>query len=119
MARMSIDESFAANRRTSETRCWSEEVERKLILMLYLPPEPAEHSCAALANEPEGSGKTYQFSVTGPLPEPPQAASAIAATAAPATALIWRTLRTTTPLSRSSPASDQTRRRSSTHGRRT
>ncbi len=88
MARMSIDESWAASRRTSETRCWSEDVERKLILMLYLPPEAAEQSDAALANEPEGSGKTYQFSVTGPLLEPPHAASAMAATAAPSTALI-------------------------------
>ena len=34
IARMSIDESLAARRRTSETRCWSDEVERKLILML-------------------------------------------------------------------------------------
>ena len=34
MARMSIDESFAASRRTSDTRCWSDEVERKLILIV-------------------------------------------------------------------------------------
>ena len=74
MARMSIEESFAASRRTSETRCWSDDVERKLILMLYSPPEALLQSAAAAANEPEGSGNTYQLSVTGPLLEEPQAA---------------------------------------------
>ena len=39
--------------------------------MLYFPPEAAEQSDAALANEPEGSGKTYQLSVTGPLLDEP------------------------------------------------
>jgi hypothetical protein len=58
-------------------------VERKLIWMLYFPPEPAEQSCAALANEPEGSGKTYQFNVTGPLLEDPQAANTIVVSPAP------------------------------------
>src|SRR5947209_1669649 len=76
MARMSIEESLAARRRTSETRCWSEEVERKLILMLYAPPEALLQSAAAVANDPDGSGKTYQLSVTGPLPDEPQPARA-------------------------------------------
>src|ERR1700734_1106363 len=64
IARMSIDESPAASRRTSETRCWSDDVERKLIAMLYLPPESFEHCWAAFANEPDGSGNTYQVRVT-------------------------------------------------------
>src|SRR5437588_10030036 len=34
IARMSIDESFAASLRTSETRCWSDAVERKLMAIL-------------------------------------------------------------------------------------
>ena len=72
---MSIDESLAASRRTSETRCWSDAVERKLILMLYFPPEALLQPAAALANDPDGSGNTYQLSVTGPLPEPPQPAN--------------------------------------------
>jgi hypothetical protein len=57
----------------------------------YAPWELAEQSAAALANEPDGSGNTYQFSVTGPLPDEPQAASAIAVTAIPNITPIWRT----------------------------
>ncbi len=67
IARMSIEESFAASRRTSDTRCWSEAVERKLIAMLYLPPDALLQALAAAANDPDGSGNTYQLSVMGPL----------------------------------------------------
>jgi hypothetical protein len=40
--------------------------------MLCLPPDTLLQSDAAVANEPQGSGNTYQLSVTGPLPEDPQ-----------------------------------------------
>ena len=69
--------------RTSDTRCWSDEVERKLILIWYWPCEAALQSDAAFANEPDGSGNTYQLSVTGPLLDDPQPAIAAAATATP------------------------------------
>ena len=75
IARMSIEESFAASLRTSDTRCPSEDVERKLILMLYLPPDCWLHCVAAAWNEPEGSGNTYQLIVTGPFFADPQAAN--------------------------------------------
>ena len=53
--------------------------------MLYLPPESLLQLAAAAANEPEGSGNTYQLMVTGPLPEPPQPASRASAATAPTT----------------------------------
>lgn len=74
---------MAARRRTSDTRCWSEEVERKLILMLYLPPDALLQSAAAVANEPDGSGNTYQLTATGPLLEEPQPTTNAATTARP------------------------------------
>src|SRR5690242_21189007 len=61
MARMSIAESFAASRRTSETRCWSDEVDSRLMLILYLPPDALVQLFAAAWNDPDGSGKTYQL----------------------------------------------------------
>jgi hypothetical protein len=67
-------------------------VERKLILIVYAPWEPALQAEAALANEPDGSGNTYQFRVTGPLLDEPQAASAIAVAAIPSRTPNWRTL---------------------------
>ncbi len=42
--------------------------------MVYLPPEAAEHCLAAAANEPEGSGKLYHWSVGVPPLELPQPA---------------------------------------------
>ncbi len=52
--------------------------------MLYLPPEALLHDAAAAANEPDGSGNTYQFNVTGPLPlEDPQPAMMAAVNTAP------------------------------------
>src|ERR1019366_4014389 len=83
IARMSIEESLAASRRTSDTRCWSDAVESRLMLIVYLPPEAALQALAAAANDPEGSGNTYQLSATGPLAlDPPHAASTIVAAAA-------------------------------------
>jgi len=80
---MSIEESLAARRLTRETLCWSDDVERKLMLILYAPCELLLHSVAAAWNEPDGSGKTYQLSVTGPLPDEPHAdRSAVAAAVA-------------------------------------
>ena len=59
-----------------------------LILMVYTTPEALLHAAAAAANEPDGSGKAYQWSVTGPLPEEPQAAiNAVIAIAATPTAI--------------------------------
>ena len=52
------------------------------MLILYLPPDALEQPAAADANEPEGSGNTYQFRVVCRLELPPQAANANAATAA-------------------------------------
>jgi hypothetical protein len=70
---MSIELSLAASRRTSWTRCESESVGSRLIAILYRPPDAAVHSAAALANDPDGSGNTYQVSVGGPeLLDPPQ-----------------------------------------------
>jgi hypothetical protein len=54
-------------------------------LIVYLPPELFAQSAAALANEPDGSGNTYQFRVTGPLLDDPQLASRTDARSAPAT----------------------------------
>jgi hypothetical protein len=51
-------------------------------LIVYLPPEALEQSAAALANDPEGSGNTYQLIVTGPFDDEPHAANAITAAAA-------------------------------------
>jgi hypothetical protein len=51
-------------------------------LIVYLPPDAALHSEAAFANDPDGSGNTYQLSVGGPLLEEPQPAIAAAARAA-------------------------------------
>ena len=68
-------ESFAASRRTSDTRCWSDEVDSRLILMLYLPPEALLQLLAAVWKDPEGSGKTYQLRVGVPPLEDPHAAS--------------------------------------------
>src|SRR5438270_12590330 len=65
MARMSIAESLAASRRTSDTRCWSDEVDSRLMLILYLPPEALVQLLAAVWNDPDGSGNTYQLSVGG------------------------------------------------------
>ena len=110
IARMSIEGSLAASRRTSDTRCWSEDVERKLILIVYLPCEAAEQSAAALANEPEGSGNTYQFSVTGPLPDEPHAATTSAVTAIPKIATMCRTIGSA-PLSESRRILTESRRR--------
>ncbi len=50
--------------------------------MLYWPPESLLQAAAALANEPEGSGNTYQLSVGGPLPDEPHADSASTAMSA-------------------------------------
>jgi hypothetical protein len=61
-----------------------------LIAILYLPSELAEQSEAALANDPDGSGNTYQFTTTAPLPDEPQAARAIAVTNIPKVAPMWR-----------------------------
>src|ERR1700752_2227911 len=47
IARMSIDGSFAARRRTRDTRCWSDEVDRKLMAILYFPFDAALQFAAA------------------------------------------------------------------------
>ena len=74
-------ESPAASRRTSDTRCWSDEVERKLILMLYLPPEAVEHSWRRPSRMiPRAPGTRTNSASPDHLPdEPPHAASATVA----------------------------------------
>src|ERR1700759_3028802 len=81
MPTMSMELSFAARRRTSSWRWPSASVGRVFSAILYLPPEACEQTCAACANEPDGSGKMYHWSVGGPL-EPPQPARIPAASAA-------------------------------------
>jgi hypothetical protein len=51
-------------------------------LIVYLPPDALEQFAAAAANEPEGSGNTYQFKVTGPLDDDDEPHPPITATAA-------------------------------------
>ena len=73
MPMMSMELSLAARRRTSSWRWPSASVGSVFSAILYLPPEACEQTCAACANDPDGSGKMYQLSVGGPL-EPPQPA---------------------------------------------
>ena len=73
MPMMSMELSLAARRRTSSWRWPSASVGSVFSAILYLPPEACEQTCAACANDPDGSGKMYQLSVGGPL-DPPQPA---------------------------------------------
>src|SRR2546429_6219965 len=52
--------------------------------MLYAPPDALLQLVAAAANEPDGSGNTYQLSVTGPfeLDEPHAARRTVVSAAA-------------------------------------
>lgn len=64
--------------------------------IVYRPPDAWLHFVAAAWNEPDGSGKTYQFSRTAPFPEEPQPAHSAAATTAAKVAVMCG-LRTVCP----------------------
>src|SRR6185437_411090 len=81
MPMMSMELSLAARRRTSCWRCPSASVGSVFSSILYLPPEACEQTCAACANDPDGSGKMYHCSVGGPL-DPPHPAMTPATKAA-------------------------------------
>src|SRR5918996_1823625 len=73
---MSMLESLAASRRTSESRCWSASLDSALNTIRYRPPDCSLQRLAASVNDPDGSWKTHRFSVAGPPEDPdPQPAT--------------------------------------------
>src|SRR3954452_6077880 len=73
----SMDESLAASRRTSCSRCDVASLGNTDVLILYAPFEAAEHLAASSAWPPL-SGLMYQFKVAWPEPPPPHAPSTVA-----------------------------------------
>ncbi|CPU63926.1 Uncharacterised protein [Mycobacteroides abscessus] len=100
---MSIDESFAARRRASCSRCDAASRGSSSVVMRYAPPA-ASVQAAAMSAWPPLSGLMYHVSSGVPSSPGPHAASGATSPAATRTASARVRRRTSAPLGRASPS---------------